>query len=81
MRIPMDHQKALQCFSHSANAAKAVSINFLGKIYLERSDSIKADNDTAQSRWTVRFGCDVSAREGGSQGHGKSAEVYHGSGR
>lgn len=45
--IPLDHRKALNYFTPAANAGNAVAMAFLGKIYLEGSENIQANTDTA----------------------------------
>ena len=43
----MDHQQALNYFMQAANAGNPVAMAFLGKMYLEGSDVVEQNNDTA----------------------------------
>ena len=43
----MDHQQALSYFLQAANAGNPVAMAFLGKMYLEGSDVVEQNNETA----------------------------------
>jgi TPR repeat protein len=43
----MDHRQAMNYFTQAAESGNAVAMAFLGKIYLEGSDVVEQNNDTA----------------------------------
>ncbi len=43
----MDHRQALNYFSQAAESGNSVAMAFLGKMYLDGSDAVRQDNDTA----------------------------------
>ena len=43
----MDHRHAMNYFTQAAESGNAVAMAFLGKIYLEGSDVVEQNNDTA----------------------------------
>jgi TPR repeat protein len=43
----MDHRQAMNYFTQAAESGNAVAMAFLGKIYLEGSDIVQQNNDTA----------------------------------
>ena len=43
----MDHRQALNYFVQAADSGNAVAMAFLGKMYLEGSDIVNQNNETA----------------------------------